>query len=116
MFEAAKNIKYESLFGKAVESHPPETLHKYFKDNDMTTFSVWHHWHHKINSEIFKKVIEIYEELGSCITKTWKILIKENIKCSRPDVEEVFTVLNHYLIRNNLIIINNLFLLFKKSF
>ena len=95
--EAAKHhIVYDTLLGSKVQiSKSVSTLKRLFRENNIKVFDIGRKGTTKDISSISGHVLEVYQDVKVGITKTWMILNKKNVKCSRLDVANVFNKLIH---------------------
>ena len=91
MVEAAKEIEFDTVLGKVTESRSVGTLRNYFKKNNIRIFESGRRGHHKINTDIIFRLIQIHEELKIGVTKTWYVLKKEGYNCSHQEVADIFS-------------------------
>ena len=92
MEEAAKNhLEFDTIFQTKVQiPKSVSTLKRLFKENNIRVFDNGRKGTTKDVSFLKYHVISIYQDLEVGITKTWMILNKKGIKCSRFSVEKAF--------------------------
>lgn len=91
MAEAAKNhLIFDTIFGKMQIPKSESTLKRYFNDQKIRVFEIGRKGTTKDIEHIKDDVISVYLDVEVGITKTWMILKKKGVECSRFSVEKVF--------------------------